>query len=134
MSELVYVSIISGFFALSSLIFLHFSWRHKLQMTVQAEEIKAQRDLNIKQQEVKIAKLKSPYKQKRLPRGYRNQLVDLLDLLGSDQVQDIVNALSGREEEFKGNKLLEMLMPLANGFLNAQQEKEAPKHISQGRL
>jgi hypothetical protein len=123
MSELVYVSIISGVFGLCAIILLHLSWRHKLQMTIQAEEISKQRD-------IKIAKIKNPVKTRRLPRGTRNQLLELLDLLGNEQVQELVQTLAGRPEETEGNSLIKMLMPLAEGFLNARQEQQQTPQIA----
>ena len=99
MSELVYVSLISGIFGLSAIILLHLSWRHKLQMTIQAEEITKQRD-------IKIAKIKNPSKVRRLPRGTSNNIVELLDLLGNEQVQQLVTTLSGAPEKAEDNSLL----------------------------
>jgi len=124
MDVLVQVSIISGLFGVIMVTLLHFSWTYKLKMTVQAEEIQRQRAIDLKKYDVKMAKIKSPMRTKRLPKGYRNQLSDLLDLLGDEQIQGIVQSLSGHQEDYSDNKILNTLLPLAQGFLNAQQEKQ----------
>ena len=119
MSELIYVAIISGTFTLLCILMLHLSWKSKLIMTLQAEELKSKA-------EIKIAKLKSVKQPKRLPKGYRTQLTDLLNLLGDERVQDILGVLQEREEDIpEGNKIINSLLPLAQAFLGGMGEAQA---------
>lgn len=115
--ELLLVSIISGIFAVISLIILHFSWKSKIMITQEIEQIRAEKEL-------KIAKYKRPAKPKRLPKGYQNQLTDLVEIIGKvepETLNKVVDLLQGNETG-TDNKLIETLLPLASNFLQGMSE------------
>ena len=122
MSDLIYVSIISGCFGVIFLLGLTLSWRYKLKLTMEAEEIKKEQAIQLKNYDLKMAKLRNPTKIKRLPRGYQNQLMDMFDLLGDERVQEMMTVLQGKLEDIRpDNKLINTLMQLAPSFLEGLQ-------------
>ena len=131
MDVMVQIAIISGLFSLLAIIALTMSWNFKINKTVQIEELQNQRiELN-KRWDLKIAKAKDVKTSKRLPKGYRNQWIEILDLLGEDGVKMLIDKITGAESVPEGNKLLDVLAPLAEGFLSNLQtgntQIDAPK-------
>lgn len=99
-------------------------WRFKLKWTLQANQIERQMKQEELKHDVKIAKLKHPQpKTKRMPQNWVGQLKEFIDLLGNDQVRDVLNVLSGKEEEIsEDNKLLQQFLPLAKAFIGGMAE------------
>ena len=109
---MIITAVISGIFALFSIVLLQRGWERKLALTLQAEEVKAKAN-------VKIAQMKTPgIRNRRMPKNYKDQILELVQLLGDEKIQDILGVLTEKEEEVSGdNKLINSLLPIAQGFL-----------------
>lgn len=126
----VQISIISGVFTLLGIMGLAMSYKYKLKLTLQANEIERQN----RRQEVKIAKIKNPKYQgpgsKRMPKGFKDQILEWIELMGDERVQGIMEALAEHEGEETGdNKIIDAFIPLAKSFLQGM--NEAPDQIEE---
>lgn len=130
---IVILSIIAGIFGLLSIIALHISYKYKLRMTMEAEQIKAEREMGLKRYDVKIAKIKSPIAPKRMPRGYTNQIMELVDVLGRvdpEVLDTIVDTLAPRQDDLSSNKIIKHFLPMAQQFLQGMQDGQQQQQQS----
>lgn len=116
MIEIVYASLISGFFAIICIVILHFSWISKLKWNVKVEEMKLNK-------EIKVARIKQPKtKMRRMPKNWIDQLQGAMELLGNEKVQELLGVFEGKEEDIQDNKVLSTLLQLAEGFMSGVQQ------------
>jgi GTP-sensing pleiotropic transcriptional regulator CodY len=122
--ELIIVALISGVFMLLSIVLLQRAWEKKLILSNQLE--------------YKIAKIKNPQIKtpRRMPKGYKTQILEIIELLGNEKVQDLLGMFQEKSEDLpENNKLLETLIPIAQGFLQgAQEEKQNNQVDLNGKL
>jgi len=111
--SIIITAIIGGVFTICSILLLQRGWERKLALTIQAEEIKSQA-------EVKIAKIKQPtVKNRRMPKNYVSQITELVEILGDERVQDLIGLFQDKQSDISGdNKLINTLIPIAQGFLS----------------
>jgi len=126
MSELVQISIISGCFALLCILGLALSYRYKLKLTLNANEWERQRMREQRRTDVKLAKIKNPQKTlKRMPKGFKDQIMDFLEMMGDERVAGLMEMFSEKGEELPTeNKIINAIIPLAEGFLGRMEEEE----------
>jgi len=124
MSEMVQIAIISGCFGLLMIFGLAMSYKYKLKLTLQANEIERQSKMAQYKQDIKLAKIKNPRKTKRLPKGIKDQIMDWLELMGDERVQGLIDAFQEKDEDEipEGNKFITTLMPLAKAFIEGMGE------------
>jgi hypothetical protein len=135
MSEMVQITIISGCFALLSIVGLALSYRYKLKLTLEANEWERQKTLDQRKQEIKLAKIRNPNykKMKRMPKGFKDQIQDFLYLMGDERVQGLIEMFTERSEEIpEDNRLISAFMSLAEGFLQGkEQTPQLEEHVQQ---
>ena len=116
---LIVVSVISGIFAVLSIILLQRGWERKLALTIEAEQVKAQAN-------IRLAKIRQPkIINRRMPKGYKDQIFELITLLGDEKIQDILGLLTEKQDEISSdNKIINNLSPIAQGFLEGMSKKQ----------
>lgn len=128
--ELIITALTGGIFSIIAILLLQRGWERKLALTIQAEEVKAQAD-------VKIARIKQPtIKNRRMPKGYKDQIVELVALLGDERIQDLIGLFSEKQEDISNdNKLINTLIPVAQGFLaNMNKDQSGSAETKQNLL
>jgi len=127
MSELVYISIITGIFTLLAIGGLALSYRYKLKLTLDANDWERQRIIEQRKSDVKLAKIRHPnYRgpgSRRMPKNFKDQILEWIELMGDERVQGIMEFLSEHSDAETGdNKIIDTFVSLAGPFLEGMAE------------